>query len=371
MSSSPAAQSAIPGHRHGAVRTSDRLSPPPDVDTRTPRADGWTPSRIRIFLDSLAECGVVADAARAAGMSKQSAYAFRNSARGRGFDVAWRSALLLARRRLADEVLSRALNGCVEVIIRDGEVWGERHRFDNRLTMAVLTRLDALASSLCQLDDGPRRVAHEFEAFVDSVCAGGDEAAEFLRSRAALPYRAFNEAEIVERNAAYLHAREQGGDVEWQLSPEVRSPDLGVAPGLSPGIDETDCSAPDRSEVIALREGDFDGTDLADAETHGCSLDQEQTVDRTAEHRPSAGQGDDEWQPSTSSTSLDLDALVGVAGPRAEAPPPGTRMTAPHSLRANRVQPAARVKSCVVRGGGAASAGSPSNRLVPPYGAPG
>jgi len=370
MSSSPASQSAIPGNRHGAVRTSNRLSPPPDVDTRTPRADGWTPSRIRTFLDTLAECGVVADAARAAGMSKQSAYAFRNSARGRAFDTAWRAALLLARRRLADEVMSRALNGCVEVIIRDGEVWGERHRFDNRLTMAVLTRLDALADSIRQLDDGPRRVAHEFEAFVDSVCAGDDEAAEFVRARAELPFQAFSEAQILERNAAYLCAREQGRDVEWQLLEEPPS-EIDVAPGVGSGTGEPDQSTPDRGGINAIDESGSDGADRAGAEPLRCALDPDQPAARAAEDRPDAGQGDDEWQPSTSSTSLDLDALVGVVEPGADARPSGARMTAPHSVRANRVQPATRVKSCVVRSGGAAIAGSPSNRLVPPYGAPG
>jgi len=176
---------------------------------RACRLDGWTPERIRTFLHALSQCGVVADAARAAGISKQSAYAFRGSARGRAFDVAWRAALLLARRRLADELMSRALNGCVELIIRDGEVWGERHRFDNRLTMAVLARLDQLAQSTCQADDAPRRVAHEFEAFVESVCAGGGEAADVVESRRRLTFYDFDEASIIDRNIAFVE-----GDAE-------------------------------------------------------------------------------------------------------------------------------------------------------------
>src|SRR6187402_1009361 len=109
---------------------------------RATRVDGWTPDRIRIFLNALAECGVAGDAARAAGMSKQSAYNLRNRTRGRAFHNAWNAAEHLARRRVAGDLMSRALHGCVEIIVRDGQVWGERHRFDNRLTMAVLTRLD-------------------------------------------------------------------------------------------------------------------------------------------------------------------------------------------------------------------------------------
>ena len=166
-----------------------------------PRADGWTPERIRAFLHALAQCGVVEDAARAAGMSRQSAYAFRNSARGRAFDVAWRAALLLARRRIADELMSRALNGCVEVIVRDGEVWGERHRFDNRLTLAVLTRLDELtATSVHRTDGSPRRAAEDFDAYVDSVCEGGEAPARFLRALGELDYGSFNDPGIIARN---------------------------------------------------------------------------------------------------------------------------------------------------------------------------
>lgn len=179
------------------------LTSAPAAGTPASRSDGWTPDRIRAFLNALSQCGVVADAARAAGMSKQSAYAFRNSARGRGFNVAWHAALLLVRRRLADVVMSRALNGCVEVIVRDGEVWGERHRFDNRLTMAVLSRLDSYAEDYRHQSHVPRRVGEEFDAFVEAVCAGGDAAAEFINDRAEMHGSAWEEANIVDRNETY------------------------------------------------------------------------------------------------------------------------------------------------------------------------
>ena len=220
---------AIARDNYGSVRVSERLAPSAaGSGDRTLRADGWTPDRIRTFLYVLSECGVVADAARAAGMSTQGAYAFRNSARGRSFDVGWRAALLLARRHLADEVMSRAVHGCVEVIVRDGEVWGERHHHDNRLTMAVLTRLDRLAESTRQIEDAPRRAAHEFEAFVDAICEGNAEAAEFMHARAELPHHAFGEPEIVERNEAYRRAEASGfaHAHAWQPSSSSTSLDL-------------------------------------------------------------------------------------------------------------------------------------------------
>src|SRR4030095_11038981 len=134
---------------------------------RAPRRDGWTPERVTLFLTALAQCGSVEHAARAAGMTKQGASALRSGAGGRAFALAWDAAVeQLAHARVADEVRSRALHGCVELIVRDGKVWGERHRFDNRLTMALLTRLDAKRDSRREEDIDTRIVAGEFEQFV-------------------------------------------------------------------------------------------------------------------------------------------------------------------------------------------------------------
>lgn len=150
---------------------------------RAQRRDGWTPECIRIFLHTLAACGVVADAARAAGMSPRSAYYLRSRAAGGPFDVAWTAALQIARRRIADAVVSRALHGCVEVVVRDGEVWGERHRFDNRLTMQVLTRLDRISEANDDEARTARFVVHGFEEFVEIVSRGGTGAADFIAAR--------------------------------------------------------------------------------------------------------------------------------------------------------------------------------------------
>jgi hypothetical protein len=147
------------------------------------RADGWTDDRIRTFLAVLTHCGVVADACRAVGLSPQSAYAFRTSRNGGHFDVAWRAAQLAARQRLADHLMSRALDGYVELIRRDGEVVAERHRYDNRLSMAVLTRLDHLAGPDTRQDEAARIVVDELEDYVESLCAGPEAAAAFIEAR--------------------------------------------------------------------------------------------------------------------------------------------------------------------------------------------
>lgn len=129
------------------------------------RRDGWTPDRIRTFLNALAQCGAVADAARVAGMSKQSAYAFRNSARGRGFDAAWRAALLLSRGHCADDVRPRAVDGGIG---RDGRSRGGPRRHDR--SRAMYAHLVDQAASMLGAHRAGQPVDREFEAFVDAVC---------------------------------------------------------------------------------------------------------------------------------------------------------------------------------------------------------
>ena len=111
------------------------------TETRALRHDGWTPERKRLFLERLGECGVVLEASLAAGMSARAAYNLRD--RDPLFAAGWEAACVIARPRLADEAWSRSMNGVVERIYRNGVIVAEKHRYDNRLTMAVLARLDS------------------------------------------------------------------------------------------------------------------------------------------------------------------------------------------------------------------------------------
>lgn len=140
------------------------------------RHDGWTPDRIARFLESLAACGVVADACKSVGLSAQSAYAFRNRRAGRAFATAWDAVLIhRARGRLSDELMSRAINGCIEAVHdKHGSITGEKHRYDNRLSMAVLTRLDRLADKQGEREDQLRAISEDFEDLLDVIEASGD-----------------------------------------------------------------------------------------------------------------------------------------------------------------------------------------------------
>jgi len=158
-----------------------------DRSARRQRHDGWTPERQIVFLEALAACGVVMDACKQAGLTSQSAYAFRNRRSGRAFGTAWDAVLVhRARGRLSDELLSRAMNGCIEAIHQNGEITGERHRFDNRLSMAVLTRLDRLAEKEGHREEQLRAVSEDLDDFLDCVEQGGD-ADGFVEARRPAP----------------------------------------------------------------------------------------------------------------------------------------------------------------------------------------
>lgn len=151
--------------------------------SRKPRHDGWTPEAIAGFLQHLAATGIVEHAARAVGRSAQSAYAFRNRRQGRAFAQMWDTVLVhRARARIASELQARAIAGCVSIRKRDGEVVGEYHYYDNRLAMAMLTRLDRLAEREAPDEAHLRALSEDFDGYLDCLAGGGDSDA-FVEAR--------------------------------------------------------------------------------------------------------------------------------------------------------------------------------------------
>lgn len=154
--------------------------------TPSRQANGWTIDRQRAFLEALAQCGIVDRAAGLAGMTRQSAYSFRQTVAGRAFDLAWDAALHLARQRMVDDAHQLAFEGSVEQVFRDGELIMEKRKRDPRMLLAIIQRLDDRDR------DGPaavRIVAEEFAGFLNAMQAdaGGNAAdgtAEFLDYRA-------------------------------------------------------------------------------------------------------------------------------------------------------------------------------------------
>lgn len=135
-----------------------------ETETRHYRHDGWTPAARVAFLETLAKSGVVTDACRQVQRSSQAAYALRN--RDPLFAAGWDAALSMARARLADDLFHRAVHGTVDQIWKDGGVVAERHRHDNRLSMAVLNRLDARFDRAQRFGDPAVRLAANWDTYL-------------------------------------------------------------------------------------------------------------------------------------------------------------------------------------------------------------
>ncbi len=109
-------------------------------------AAGWTvftPQRQAVFLEQLTATGEARPAARAAGVSPQTAY--RARARSPLFAIAWDAACLAARPVAEGVLASRAVDGVEEAVFYRGEEIARRRRYDSRLLLAHLARLDKLA----------------------------------------------------------------------------------------------------------------------------------------------------------------------------------------------------------------------------------
>jgi hypothetical protein len=232
---------------------------------RTQRHDGWTPDRQRVFLDAVAEGFSTERACQITGLSPSSAYAFKKRANGRAFALAWRAAQLLGRDRIADTMMARAIDGYTETVTRaNGDVI-ERHRFDNRLAMQMLTRLDRMAQAddpaACAANADARAVAGEFDAFLDLLDADAPaaRAAHFLAARlpaitaAAHPPAAHPAAEVLTRADRFAragvalaaevdtHDLDPADRAGWTLEQWQRADAAGlIAAAPSAGTDEED-----------------------------------------------------------------------------------------------------------------------------------
>lgn len=104
------------------------------------RSDGWTPERQRAFIEELADCGIVREAAARVGMSEQSAYGLRRRADADAFNKAWDTAVHMGTERLQSIAIERAIEGTIRRRYFHGEVVGEERVYDNRLLIYLLGR---------------------------------------------------------------------------------------------------------------------------------------------------------------------------------------------------------------------------------------
>ena len=121
----------------------DDLDIPPFAPVRQsrPRHNGWTAQRQRLFIAALMQTGMVADAARAVGMSRNSAYTLRRHADAASFAAAWDLALEMGLETALETAMKRALHAETVPVFYHGRQVGTRTRHDNRLLMRVLNLL--------------------------------------------------------------------------------------------------------------------------------------------------------------------------------------------------------------------------------------
>jgi hypothetical protein len=146
------------------------LSAHPGAEPVPTSADGrslFTRERQVAFLHALAATGAVRGAATHAGVSHQTAYRARLA--DALFRRAWDAALLAARVHAEDVLSCRAIDGVEEQVWYHGEVVATRRRYDSRLLLAHLARLDRLTA-----DVRVEAFAGDFEAALTRFAAGSE-----------------------------------------------------------------------------------------------------------------------------------------------------------------------------------------------------
>jgi hypothetical protein len=109
---------------------------------RRPRLDGWTEEKQRRFIEVLADTGMVSAAAKAAGMTREGAYALRRSAHGAAFGRAWDAARHHAGSLLEDIAFERAIEGIEQNVFNEyGEVICTKRVYNDRLLQFLIRHL--------------------------------------------------------------------------------------------------------------------------------------------------------------------------------------------------------------------------------------
>ncbi|MBB6425422.1 hypothetical protein [Sphingopyxis sp. JAI128] len=164
----------------------DDAAPNP-ADIPAPGSYHWTPKLQRAFLESLATTGSVKIASTSVGMSPRAAYDLRHKPQGAAFKLGWAAATLIARSRLADELLDRAIWGHDEmttVMREEDRSLYKRRRIESRLGLAMLARLDKMAETRAQAGEEmlAQIIAGDWPGFLSlfdaaEAARGGAEAA--------------------------------------------------------------------------------------------------------------------------------------------------------------------------------------------------
>ncbi|MBU7580262.1 MAG: hypothetical protein KAF27_07285 [Porphyrobacter sp.] len=151
---SPLSPNALTADAVPAAQTA--ISAPDDLAADVPLA------KQAVFVKTLAQWGNVRAAALQAGVSRAHLYRMRRASEP--FRKLWDAALVLARPQVEEVLADRALNGVQETVYYHGDEVATRTRYDSRLLLAHLARLDRIAATA-----GVHGVVQDFDAAVERL----------------------------------------------------------------------------------------------------------------------------------------------------------------------------------------------------------
>lgn len=209
---------------------STEITDTPDDDTPV---RGWTPERMTRFLDHLALRGNVRASCKRVGLSREAAYRLRR--RDPLFARGWAAAMVKAHDASIEVLADRAIDGIEEEIYHRGEVVGTRRKYDTRLLLAHIARLDKAAE-----DEAAQADAGRFDELLARI--GGEY----------LPRDMNSEDGVLPLDRASV-AQQWGEDAELALERNQHEEDEGES------LDEAARAARADACVAAYRQGRADG----------------------------------------------------------------------------------------------------------------
>ena len=242
----PAATSLAPEQ----VRASTSLAPLPPAGGAGGGSEPqglFTRERQVAFLHALAGSGGVRQSSAAVGISYRTVYRERRASPG--FRRAWDAALLSARALHEDVLAARAIDGVEEEVLYHGEVVATRRRYDARLLLAHLARLDRLTE-----DARTRAWSDDFEGALERFAAGSEDPAPVCTGCGAA---------LALRQAQ--GERGEGGDFSsaglcdtCDTRPALAEPEAADADGIAPPLPTVRERGQAVSEAVRLGIGDYE-----------------------------------------------------------------------------------------------------------------
>jgi hypothetical protein len=135
---------------------------PANIVDPTALAPDVAPESQAKFVEVLSQWGNVRAAAAQAGVSRAHLYRMRRASPE--FRRMWDAALVLARPQVEEVLADRALQGIVETVYYHGEEVSTRVRYDTRLLLAHLGRLDRIEDT-----HGVRAAVKDFDERLEAL----------------------------------------------------------------------------------------------------------------------------------------------------------------------------------------------------------